>query len=115
MKWKRKIAEYEADLYKHPPARFFRVPRGETEFKEFEDGERQFEFVFHGLKINDNAHATILVNGQRVLDVMIRSGRAHLNLSTERGDTVPKISDGDIIELSYGERIFVKGVFKPDK
>lgn len=115
MAWRRKIAELEADLYRVPPPRFFRFPKGEAEFKEFDDGERRLELVFYGLKAPDGTEVQMLLNGEAVLSTPLRRGRARRDLSTSRGDQVPRMGEDDVAEIAQGGVVVLRGVFRPDR
>ena len=115
MAWKRKIAEIEAHLYRVPAPRFFRFPKGEAEFKEFDDGERRLELVFYGIKAPDGQEARMLLNGEPVLTASLRRGRARLDLTTAKGDEVPRMQVDDVVEIDCGSGVVLRGVMRPDK
>jgi hypothetical protein len=113
--WRNKIAEYEAHLYRVPRPKFFRFPKGEAEFKQFDDGERCLELVFYGIKAADGAEAQIRLNGEIALSTTLRRGRARLDLTTAKGHEVPHMGDGDLVEIVYDGEVALRGELRPDK
>jgi hypothetical protein len=115
MAWKRKLCEYEADLYRVPKPRFFRFPKGEIEYKAFDDGERQLEIKFYGIKAPDGTTVELLVDGTPGLTVSLKNGRVNTKLSSSAGHSIPEMLDGNVAEISHEGTVLLRGTFKPDK
>ena len=114
MKWRRVLEEYEADLYKVPTPRFFRVERGELEIKRYEDGEARLEIVFFGVRVADGSTVAVVIDGQFVCDVVVKRRRGRLELSTAKGEPVPRVRNGSVGEIQYNGEPLLRGVFEPD-
>ncbi len=114
MAWRRKIEEFEADLYKVPLPRFFRVEKGELERKRFEDGEEKLEITFRGVDVPDGARVAVVIDATSVCEVEVRSRRGRVELSSRDGREVPAVRNGSIAEIRYHGRALLRGTFRPD-
>jgi hypothetical protein len=112
--WRRVVEEYEAELYKVPMPRIFRNEMGELERKTYDDGEELLEIVFRGAKVPDGSRVAVVVDGRHVCDVEVKRGRGRLELSSLRGQDIPRVSNGDIAEIQFGGQALLRGTFKPD-
>jgi hypothetical protein len=114
--WRRKLVEYEADLYKVPLPKFFlfRVPKGELELKRYDDGETQLEVEFFGVPVPDGSVASVVMDGQIACQVEVRRGRARLKLSSTEGYVFPEVRDGSVGEIQYNGEPLLRGTFRPD-
>lgn len=108
-----KTEELEADLYKVPMPRFWRVEKGEIERTTYEDGEEKLEITFR-LPGGVTGNAQLQIAGDRVCEVEVVGGRARQVLSTTRGEVVPKAQPDDVVEIAFGGEILLAGVFRPD-
>ncbi|MBN2147008.1 MAG: hypothetical protein JW726_06450, partial [Anaerolineales bacterium] len=81
MTWRRVESEFEADLYKVPPPRFFlfRGSVGEAEVKRYSSGEARLEVKFYGLKVPDGTTVSVLIDGALVTEMPIRRQRGYLD------------------------------------
>jgi hypothetical protein len=114
MAWRRTLEEYEADLYKVPLPRFFRVEKGEVEIKKYDDGETRLEIKFYGVKVPDGAAVSVTFDGNFVCEVQVQRGRGRLELSAAPGQPVPGVTNGSVAEIQYNGEALLRGVFRPD-
>ncbi len=114
MGWRRVLEEFEADLYKVPMPRFFRVEKGELERKKYADGEERLEIAFRGADAPDGAHVSVYIDGAPVCQIEVRRGRGRGQLSTMAGEAVPEVKAGQVAEVRYQERVLLRGTFQPD-
>lgn len=114
MTWRRVLQEFEADLYKVPPPRFFRIEKGELERKSYSDGEERLEIGFFGVKAPDGSSVSVVIDGKAVCEIPISNGRGKLVLSSREGHQVPSVNAGYVAEIHYGGRPVLRGVFKHD-
>lgn len=116
--YRRKIEEYEADLYKPGSSGwlglFMRSKGGEMEVKRYDDGEARMEIDLHGLKCPDGALVSALVDGREVQQVEIRRGYARVRLSSLQGATIPQVRAGSTAVIRYQDETLLEGSFKPD-
>lgn len=118
--WRRKTAEYEADLYGVQEPSFIskllglRMKHGEVEIKEYSNGEKEMEFELHGLSIPDGAVVSVVVNAATTCELKTNRGHSRLLLSTARGETIPEVNIGSVVEIRYMGETLLKGTFKPD-
>ncbi len=126
--WRRKIAEYEASLYRIPGSSFlsflfdflldslgFRSRSGEVDIKIYGDGEKVMEVELYNVNALDGSAVSVVINDTPICKVKVNQGRGYLLWSTARGETVPEVNVGDVIEIhdEQGE-ILLRGTFKPD-
>lgn len=116
--WKRKIEEYEADLYTIQKSwwakLFLRSKGGEIEVKRYEDGEKRMEIELHRVKVPDGALVSVLIDGRAVRQVETRRGSARVRLSSLDGEVIPDIQIGSPVEIQYMGENLLEGTFKPD-
>jgi hypothetical protein len=116
--YRRKIAEYEADLYRIPKSWWERLflPKkgGEMEIKHYQDGEKRLEIDLHGLKVPDGARVSALIDGKVVREVELRRGYVRLRLSSAEGESIPEVSNGSAAEIQYLGEILLQGTFRFD-
>jgi hypothetical protein len=117
--WRRKIEEYEADLYPVPEPSFFllrlfRTPKGELELKTYEDGERRLEVELHGVGVPDGSVVSVVIDGQETCQVRIDRGRGRLERNTGRGEMVPQVKTGSVGEIRHNNEPILRGEFEPD-
>lgn len=75
MTWRRVTAEFDADLYKVPKPRFFRVEKGELERKTYADGEERLEVRFHGIDVPEGTRVSVVIDGERVCEIAAARSR----------------------------------------
>jgi hypothetical protein len=114
MAWKRKTEEFEADLYKVPMPRFWRMEKGELERKAYEDGEEKLQVQFHGLPEPSDGMARVLIDGEPVCEVPVREGRGRQEISTTTGEAIPKVGAGSVAEIEVHGEVLLRGTFKRD-
>jgi hypothetical protein len=114
MAWRSKTEEFEADLYKVPLPRFWRMEKGELERKTYSDGEERLEIQFRGLPEPKDGMARVLIDGEPACDVPVCEGRARHLLSTETGEMVPKVASGSVVEIEYRGEVVLRGTFQRD-
>ena len=114
MAWRRKLEEFEADLFKVPMPRFWRVEKGELERKKYEDGEEKLQINFHGLKVPDGQEVAVVIDGAEVCRLPVTRGRARRELVSTAGDDVPKVGSGSVAEIHYQGSALLRGVFERD-
>ncbi|MBN2116795.1 MAG: hypothetical protein JW730_09500 [Anaerolineales bacterium] len=120
--WKRKIAEYEADLYRvqEPTllnkllSLFMGTKSGEIEMKKYEDGEKQIEIEVHSVNVPDGSTVSAVIDGATVHEFRVNHGRARLLLSTSRGDRIPEVHNGSVAEIRFSGEVLLRGTFRPD-
>ena len=115
MSWKRKLSEIEANLYKVPTPKFFRSPKGEVEYKDYDDGEKQLEAKFYGIKAPDGSMVELKLNGTSILNFSLKNGRINVKLSSNEGHQIPKMTVDDIVEIALNGTVMLQGKFLPDK
>jgi len=114
MAWRRVVEEFEADLFKVPMPRFFRVEKGELERKTYADGEERLEIRFGGIDVPDGSSVTMVIEGRTVCEIETSRGRGRLELSSQRGHDVPAVGPGDIVEIQFQGQPLLRGKFKRD-
>lgn len=114
MAGRRKIEEFEAGLYNVPLPRFWRLEKGEFERKAYDDGEEKLEICFRGLPKPDGGLARALINGELVCEIPVSGGGGQQVLSTNAGETVPKVGSGSLAEIEYHGQVVLRGLFKRD-
>jgi hypothetical protein len=114
MSWRRKIAEYEADLYQVPIPKLFKFPKGEAEYKAYDDGERKFEISLWSLKIQDGSAVSIRLNGAEMFDLQIHGGRGKQELFSNEISNLTEVHNGDVLEVCHNGKILLQGTFRPD-
>jgi hypothetical protein len=111
---RRKVEEFEADLYKVPLPRFWRIEKGELERKAYDDGEEKLEICFRGLPGPDGGLARVLINGEPVCEIQVREGQGRQVLSSTAGEAIPKVGSGSLAEIEYQGQIVLRGLFERD-
>lgn len=120
--WRRKVAEYEADLYKAQEPTllgrllnlFVGTKSGEIEMKKYEGGEKEFEIKVHGVNVPDGTTLSAVVDGATIREFRVSQGYARLFLSTAQGDPVPEVHSGSVAEIRFSGEILLQGTFRPD-
>ena len=118
--WRRKTAEYEADLYSVEEPSFLskllglRTKNGEMEIKAYDDGEKVMEIELHGVKVPNGVAVSAVVDNTAVCEAKVNQGRGRLLLSTVRGETVPEVNNGSVAEIHYLGKALMRGTFEPD-
>lgn len=123
-KWRRKISEFEADLYKvkeeEPStllgklAGIFKTHNGEIEIENYEDGSKEMEIEFFGVDAPDGASLSVVVDGTAVCQINAHRGRAKLLLDTSQGDSIPEVQSGSMAEIHHAGQVVLEGTFKRD-
>lgn len=118
--WRRKIAEYEADLYRIEEPSFLgrllglRTKNGELEVKTYDDGEKVMEVELYSVKASNGIAVSVVVDNATICEVTLNQGRGRLLLSTAQGETIPQVSNGSVAEIHYLGEALLRGTFKPD-
>lgn len=118
--WRRKISEYEADLYRIEEPSFLskllglRTKNGELEIKTYDDGEKVMEVELHGVRASNGVAVSVVVDNTAVCEVTVSQGHGRLVLSTAQGETIPEVSNGTVAEIHYLGETLLRGTFKPD-
>lgn len=118
--WRRKIAEYEANLYSMEPLSFWarlfgsRKKGGELEFKAYDDGEKVLEVELYGVKAPHGAAVSVVIDNSLVCEVRVSQGHGRLLLSTSQGESLPNVSNGSQTEIRYQGETLLLGTFRPD-
>jgi hypothetical protein len=116
--WQRKIAEYEADLFKVQRSWLDKLlgggKSGEIEVKRYEGGEQRMEIDLRGVRCPDGALVTLLVDGKPVHELALRRGFAHLRFSSAEGASIPDVAHGSLAEIRYQGEALLQGTFKAD-
>ncbi|MCG2784004.1 MAG: hypothetical protein L6461_02750 [Anaerolineae bacterium] len=118
--FRRKITEYEANLYSVEPLSFWarlfgsRKKGGELEFKAYDDGEKLLEVELHALNAPHGAAVSVLIDNAPVCEVMLSQGHGRLLLSTAQGESLPEVSNGSQAEIRYQGETLLSGIFMPD-
>ncbi len=117
---RRKIAEYEANLYSPEQPSFWarlfgsRKKGGELEFKAYDDGEKMLEVEIHGVKAPHGATVSIVIDNSPVCEVRVSQGHGRLRLSTAQGESLPNVSNDSQAEIRYRGETLLLGNFRPD-
>lgn len=117
--WRRKIEEYEADLYRDQTIKFLgfsfhnRAKGGEIEVKKYDNGEARVEIKFFGVEIPDGSAVAAVADGRTICEVEARqgTGRAHMDVQAE---AVSTIRSGSTAEIRYMGQVLMAGTFRPD-
>lgn len=117
---RRKIAEYEANLYSPEQPSFWarlfgsRKKGGELEFKAYDNGEKVLEVELHGVKAPHGAAVSVVIDNSPVCDVRVNQGHGRLLLSTAQGESLPDVSNDSQAEIRYQGETLLQGIFRPD-
>jgi hypothetical protein len=114
MGWRKKLAEYEADLYPVPRRWLFNFPKGEVEYEAFDDGEKQLEVKVFGLKVADGEGVSLATGQGTVCEIVVQRGRGHARLSNRNGDALPEVAAGDEVEIYHLGKLILSGSFRSD-
>ncbi len=114
MAWRSRVEEFEADLYKVPMPRFFRTEKGELERTTYGDGEEKLEIGFRGVDVPDGQSVGIVIDGKEICQLLVNRGRARHELSNQRGDVVPRVAAGQVVEICYQGKALLRGTFERD-
>ena len=87
---------------------------GKIERKQYGDGEHRMSIRVRNLKLEAPGSATVLVDDTSVAEVQLTDGAGKLDLRSERGDVVPAVAIGQLVELVYGGRVVASGRFALD-
>ena len=117
--WRRKIEEYEADLYRDQTIKFLgfsfqsRAKSGDIEVKKYDNGEARLEIKFFGVEVPDGAAVAAVADGRTICEVEVRrgSGRAQMDVQAE---AVSTIRNGSTAEIRYMGQVLMAGTFRPD-
>ena len=121
-KLRREIDEYEADLYKvQEPSwlnrllgLFMQSKHGELEMKVYDDGEREMKFKLYGLNVPDGSTVSAVVDGNAAFEVRVDRGQVRMFFSSARGDSIPIVRNGSVVQIRYGGETLLEGTFRPD-
>jgi hypothetical protein len=116
--WRRKIEEYEADLYTVQTSWWakllLRSKGGEVEIKRYKDGEKRMEIDLKGVKCLDGAQVSVVIDGRVEREVEIRRGFARIRISSADGEAIPTVQIGSTAEIRYIGEVLLEGTFKLD-
>lgn len=118
--FRRKIAEYEANLYSIEPPSFWarlfgsRKKGGELEFKAYDDGEKLLEVELQAFNAPHGAAVSVVIDNVTVCEVRLSQGYGRLLLSSAQGESLPDVSNGSQAEIRYQGETLLSGVFRPD-
>jgi len=117
--WRRKIEEYEADLYRNQTVKFLgfsfqsRARSGEIEVKKYDNGENRLEIKLFGVEVPDGSAVSVVVDGKPVCDVEVRQGSGRVQLHVQ-GEAVAAVRNGSAAEIRYMGQVLLQGTFRPD-
>jgi len=117
--WRRKIEEYEADLYRGQTVKFLgfsfqsRAKSGEIEVKKYDNGEARVEIKFFGVEIPDGSSISALADGKLICEVEVRQGMGRLQMDIQ-GEAVSTIRNRSTAEIRYMGQVLMAGTFRPD-
>lgn len=118
--WRRKISEFEADLYRVRKPSFLgrllglRTKGGEMEVKKFDNGEKEMEVELYGLGVPDGAVVSVVIDAAATCEIRINRGRGRLFVGAAQEGTIPEVSAGSAAEIQYLGEALLKGTFEPD-
>lgn len=90
------------------------TPRGFAEYKVFSDNSRSFEATVFSVNLSSSTALNVFVNNQQVGQLTIsvlKNGT--LEFRTSRGQSVPTVAAGSVIEIRQGVTKILSGTFAP--
>jgi hypothetical protein len=102
--------ELEAHLTPTPASRQVRA-RGKAEWKVYEDGTRQGRVSLSRLDLADGAMIEIIVAGHRIVELAVQHGLARYRRESERGEAVPVVEAGQILQVIDSGQVILEGRF----
>ncbi len=102
----RKIAEFEANLYKTGSSQKF----GEVEWEEYADGNKELEVQIFGTNL---PVYELYINDTKVTDTDPTKPKQFIR--TSEGKEVPAVKDGDVIIIRQNGFEIARGAFHRDR
>ena len=115
MGFRRKLEEFEADLVREPkPFFLFRRELGELERKKYDDGEEVLQIKMRPPGVAAGGSVDVFIDGNKVATLAVQRGYVRTELSSTRGDTVPRVAAGSQVAIKYLGRTIMTGKFRRD-
>ena len=115
MGFRRKLEEFEADLYKEPkPFFLFRREPGELERKKYDDGEEILQIKTRPPGVAAGGEVDVYIDGNKIASVAVQGRFVRAELNSTRGDTVARVAAGSRVAVKYLGRTIMTGKFRRD-
>lgn len=108
--FRRLVEEYEARLTAEGSSR----ARGKAERKCYADREEALKVRGRGLEVPDGERVFVVVEGSRVGETVPEGGQFRFEASNHAGYSIPRVHEGSRLELRWGGKVILAGVFQPD-
>ncbi|MCZ7549240.1 MAG: hypothetical protein M5U11_08860 [Anaerolineales bacterium] len=117
--WRRKVEEYEADLYRDQTVTFLffsfqrKAKRGEIEVKKYDNREARVEVEFFGVEVPGWRRVYATADGKTICQVEVRRGAGRLRADVQ-AEAVAAIHSGSTAEIRHMGQVLMAGSFRPD-
>lgn len=104
------IEEYEAKL---EPTLTSPYPaaQGKAEWKVYSNGTRQGKVSVSKLGLADGAVLELVIENRQIAQLTVQRGTTRYRRETERGESVPLVELGQVLEVSYVGQVILAGKF----
>jgi hypothetical protein len=85
--------------------------RGKGEWKTYADYSRQCKLSISNLKLPDGTELQVTVNGRIIGEMTVERGNARFRRETERGEFVPHVQIGQVLQVVWGDTAILEGTF----
>ena len=106
------LEDYEAKIL--PIKNSHVTGKGKVEWERYGSGEVEFELKLKKLNIPDGTSLEVHLNGRHLGSAEVQSSRAVFLLVNVRGDVVPRIRSGDLLEVHKDGVAVMSGEFDLD-
>ena len=106
-----RVSAYEARLRPVKSGKLFFRPRGKVEYRREQGGRDLIKLSVHHIGIRDKHDLACTIAGKAVLDFVVNNGHGKAELSAARGESVPPIAVGDVVEIYHQGKVLLSGTF----
>jgi hypothetical protein len=82
-----------------------------AEWKVYGDGTRRCKLTVSRLDLPDGAVIELGVDGRQIDIIAVQGRRARFERESERGEIVPDVSAGQMLQVSYAGEVLLAGAF----
>ncbi len=112
--FRRIIEDFEAKLVPGDVSRAGQKTQGKAEWERYGNDEEELSIRVRHLDLPDHTSLDVLLHGGLIGTLVLSGGYGELRMKSQDGTGVPRVAEGNRIEVSHSGSAVMAGVFVPD-
>ncbi|MDH3583199.1 MAG: hypothetical protein OER86_03190 [Phycisphaerae bacterium] len=106
--------DFAADLFRVGAAKLLRRKAGELTCRHAHDASGRLKMRFGGLEVPEEAVVSVMIDGELVCEVLVHDGRGEFEMRSRRGDHLPDLAAGQVIEIHFEKQALLRGTVRSE-